>query len=170
MLIICKCLPLTRDEGKSSSGEMFLQLSRFAKACSQACKEAFANEKSKRTLEVHVPDYSGDLRFLGANFHWGLITVIVIAIIIVIGIVIVIVILKHPSVTPRVLTPLLGAVSAKAPSSSTDAASHLKLKEFLTLGPFKGIYRAIGVILGLHGDNGKENGNYYHSLFNTAAP
>ena len=30
------------------------------------------------------------------------------------------------------------------------------------VGPFKGIYRDyIGVILGLYGDNGKENGNYY---------
>ena len=35
-------------------------------------------------------------------------------------------------------------------------------KKMETLGPFKGIYR---VILGLYGDNGKENGNYYKGLY-----
>ena len=35
-------------------------------------------------------------------------------------------------------------------------------KKMETQGPFRGTYRVIGIIQGLYGDNGKQNGNYYH--------
>ena len=38
-------------------------------------------------------------------------------------------------------------------------------KKMETLGPFKGIYRAmLGLYWGVYRDNGKENGNYYNGL------